>query len=125
MGIDDQSDGQILCQSKFMVKSQEYQAYDVEDVLDLTYLPKNYQKYHNLSILNQQLIQKKTITFRILIGIIMVMIVPIILSIFSEEWQLFVYPLLVAVVYYIIGYFLFTCLCPKRSCFKNKSFKTR
>merc|ERR1711902_46433 len=100
-----------------MVILIEYESYSAGNYVDLVFLPNNYAKYHNLQFLNTNLVKKSTIFKRISIALIIIFILPIIISILTKKWQLFIFPLLIAMLYYIIGYFGFICFCPSKTWF--------
>ena len=118
---------QILCESKFVnIPQIEYEKYNDGDYINIIYLPSNYKKYFNLEILNANTIKLSTIIVRSSIAIILIFIIPILISSLTQEWQLFVFPILISFIYSIIIYYGFIYFCEKKrnkTWFQNKSFK--
>eukprot|EP01084_Bolivina_argentea_P102552 183719_1 len=123
--VTDKHNKTTLCQSKYMVNRTQYQTYSIGKSVDLIYLPNDYKHYNNLKFLNKNLIQTKTIIFRIFVALIIIFILPIIISILTKQYQFFIYPLLLALLYYGIGYYSIICFCSDKTWFKNNSFKSR
>eukprot|EP01083_Nonionella_stella_P318571 1165205_1 len=115
----------MLCQSKFMVDVAIYNGYEAGEFVNVVYLPMKYDKYHNLEILNQNIINTKTIIKRVSLALLIILIAPLIIGIFARSWAMFVTLIMIGIVYYMITFFLFLWCCPNKTCFKNKSFKQR
>lgn len=124
--VNDQRTGkQMICKSKFMVNGEQFASFEIgESRISLIYLPDDYL-VHNLEMLSVHTIETRTIIKRVSIGLLLILLVPTMVSIFAEEWQLFVYPVLLGVMYFLIGTVVMRYCCRDRSCLKNTSFQTR
>ena len=115
----------MLCQSKFMVDESIYNNKEAGDWMNIVYLPRKYRKYHNLQILNVNIINKNNIIKRVIFALLIIFLVPMIIAIFAKSWSIFVCLIVIGIWYYVTGYFSFLCCCPNKTWFKNKSFKQR
>ena len=115
----------MLCRCKFMVNEAEFNSFETEAFCPLIYLPDDYQNQHNLECLAAHTVKTKTVVKRVSIGLMLIFLVPIIVGIVSEQWQLFVFPVLLGAAYFLIGSIAFKYLCRHKGWFNSTAFESR